>query len=241
MPGAVVTGVSRERGIAAAVAARLRRDGWDVFTSGWRSYDLEHRPDDSVPVEIDNEFDLADPTSPKALIRRAIQQIGPITALVVAHTHDAQGGLLDVTAEQLDQHLAVNVRGSVLLMKEFAAAFGGPPGTGRIVLFTSGPPQTGNLAYAASKGALEWVTFSAATELGPRGITVNAVNPGPNQTGWMTADVERAAAQRTPLGRAGRPEDAASLVAFLLSSDAAWINGQVMTSDGGHRIAAGSR
>jgi 3-oxoacyl-[acyl-carrier protein] reductase len=240
MPGVIVTGVSRKRGIAAAVAARLRHDGWAVFATGWRNYDLEQHPGDTASAEVDVELDLANPASARALVDAGIERIGPISALVVAHTHDADGGLLDVTAEELDRHLAINIRGSVLLMKEFATAFRGAPGTGRIVVLTSGPPQTGNVAYAASKGALEWVTFSAATELGPRGITVNAVNPGPNQTGWMTADVEREAAKRSPLGRAGRPEDAASLVAFLVSPEAAWINGQVITSDGGHHIAGGS-
>jgi len=76
---------------------------------------------------------------------------------------------------------------------------------GRIVIFTSGPPQTGAIAYAASKGALEWITLSAAAELGRFGITVNAVNPG-----------------------------------FLLSEDAGFIDGQLITSDGGHGVADGS-
>lgn len=240
MPGAIVTGVSRQRGIAAAVAARLSRDGWTVFTTGWRTYDLEQHAGDAAPVEVDVELDLADPAAASELVGMAVNRIGPITALVVAHTYDSGGGLLDITAESIDRHLAVNVRGSLLLMKQFASAFGGDPGSGRVVVFTSGPPQRGAVAYAASKGALEWTTFSAATELGPRGITVNAINPGPNQTGWMTADIEREAGERTPLGRAGRPEDAASVVAFLVSADAGWINGQVITSDGGHRVAGGS-
>lgn len=240
MPGAIVTGVSRRRGIAAAVAARLRRDGWSVFTTGWKLYDLDQHPGDTAFIDVDAELDLADPAAPKELVDTAVKRIGPITALVIAHTYDAAGGLLDITTETVDRHLAINVRGSLLLMKAFVATFGGAPTTGRIVIFTSGPPQMGAIAYAASKGALEWITFSAATELGSRGITVNAVNPGPNQTGWMTADLEREAAGRTPLGRTGRPEDAASLVSFLVSADAEWINGQVITSDGGHRIAGGS-
>jgi 3-oxoacyl-[acyl-carrier protein] reductase len=82
--------------------------------------------------------------------------------------------------------------------------------------------------------------YSAATELGPLGINVNAINPGPNQTDWMSPEMEREAAARTPLGRAGQPQDAAALVSFLLSGDAAFINGQLITSDGGHRIAEGS-
>ena len=145
-----------------------------------------------------------------------------------------------MTLEVIARHMAINVRGSLLLMRAFAERVSDPSAPRRIVIFTSGPPQNGAIAYAASKGALEWITYSAATELGPRGVTVNAINPGPNQTGWMTPKIEQAAAKRTPLGRAGRPTDAAALVSFLLSEDAAFINGQVITSDGGHRIAGGS-
>lgn len=222
------------------MAARLRRDGWAVFTSGWKAYDREQHEGDADAVDVDAELDLGDTASVAALFDSALKRIGPITALVVAHAHDVAGGVVDITSDSLDRHLAINVRGTVLLMQAFTDQFRSASGTGRIVVFTSGPPQTGAIAYAASKGALEWVTFSAATELGPRGITVNAVNPGPNQTGWMTPAVEHEAAKRTPLGRTGRPEDAASLVAFLVSSDAGWINGQVITSDGGHGIAGGS-
>lgn len=173
---------------------------------GWQSYDLDHHKGDTTSVEADAELDLADPASANALVDAAVKQIGPVTALVVAHTHDAGGGVLDVTAEGVDRPLAVNVRGSLLLMKRFATDFRGAHGTGRIVVFTSGPPQTGAVAYAASKGALEWITFSAATELGARGITVNAVNPGPNQTGWMappTSNARRlnALPSAAPVGR----------------------------------------
>ncbi len=159
---------------------------------------------------------------------------------MLAHTYDADHGLFDVTAESIDRHMAVNVRSFLLLMRVFAERLRDTGNTGRIVLFSSGPPQKGSIAYGASKGAIEWMTYSAATELGALGINVNAVNPGPNQTGWMSAEVERDAASRTPLGRAGQPEDAAALVSFLLSKDSGFINGQLITSDGGQRIAAGS-
>lgn len=237
MPSALVTGVSRRRGIGWAATQRLRRDGWTVFTTGWHEYDAEQQRR-CEPVEaVDLELDLSDPTAAAPLFDAAENAVGNLTALVVIHTVDLGGGLMQVSAESIDRHLSANVRGSLLLMKEFAIRFRGEVGSGRIVLFTSGPPQLGAIAYAASKGALEWCTYSAATELGSRGITVNAINPGPNQTGWMSPEIEDEAASRTPLGRPGRPDDAAALVAFLLSADAAWINGQILTSDGGHSIA----
>lgn len=237
---ALVTGVSRRRGIGAAIAARLRDDGWIVATAGWTPYDTEHHPGIDEQIEFEFQCDLEDPSEPARLIDAAEQSAGALSALVIAHTHDAGGGIFEMTPELIDRHLAINVRGSLLLVRAFAERLIARASSGRIVIFTSGPPQTGAIAYAASKGALEWITYSAATELGPRGITVNAVNPGPNQTGWMSPEIEREAAQRTPLGRAGSPDDAAALVSFLLSDNAAFINGQVITSDGGHRVAAGS-
>jgi 3-oxoacyl-[acyl-carrier protein] reductase len=240
MPVALVTGVSRTRGIAAATAARLRDDGLTVVTAGWTPYDTEHHQGIDEQVGSDLQFDLADPDAPRQLIDAAQRRAGVVTSLVLAHAYDAGLGLFDATADSIDRHMAVNVRSFLLLMQAFAERVRDSGTGGRVVLFSSGPPQKGSIAYGASKGAIEWMTYSAATELGPLGITVNAINPGPNQSGWMSPEIERAAAQRTPLRRAGQPSDAAALVSFLLSADAAFINGQLITSDGGHGIAAGS-
>jgi 3-oxoacyl-[acyl-carrier protein] reductase len=91
----------------------------------------------------------------------------------------------------------------------------------------------GELAYAMTKGAIEAFTRTLAAEIGHRGITVNAVNPGPTDTGWMTAELERELLPKFPAGRLGQPEDAARLVAFLASDEAAWITGQTIHSEGG--------
>jgi 3-oxoacyl-[acyl-carrier protein] reductase len=89
------------------------------------------------------------------------------------------------------------------------------------------------LAYAASKGAVDAFTTSLAAALAPRGITVNAVDPGPTDTGWMGADLRSALAARSPGGRVGRPGDAARIIRFLVSDEGAWITGQVLRSRGG--------
>jgi 3-oxoacyl-[acyl-carrier protein] reductase len=91
----------------------------------------------------------------------------------------------------------------------------------------------GELAYAATKGAVEAFTISLSAELASHGITVNAVDPGSTDTGWMTKEIKQELLSRFPSGHIGLPEDAARLIAFLASDEAAWITGQVIHSRGG--------
>lgn len=247
MPAALVSGASRRGGIAAAVALGLAGDGWDVAMTGWGAFDeteswgFEPAAADALVEELRalgvraayHEDDLADPAAAARILDAAEGSVGPLTALVNAHAHSGHGGLLETTAEQFDRHVTVNARGTLLLSAEFVRRFGGEHGAGRIVNFTSGLPLHGEIGYAASKGAIEWLTVSAAVELGPRGITVNALDPGPTDTGWMSDDLKHLVARATPLGRPGRPEDAAAVVAFLCSPSAARITGQILRADGG--------
>lgn len=142
------------------------------------------------------------------------------------------GALHELTAEQIDAHLHVNVRASLLLVQAFAKQFDGE--SGAVVLLTSGAhlgPMTSEVAYAVSKGALAVIVPTLADELADRGIRVNAVNPGPTATGW-TEGIEPT---RMPSGRWGEPDDAARLVAWLCSDDGRWVTGQVLNSEGGFR------
>jgi 3-oxoacyl-[acyl-carrier protein] reductase len=244
---AIVTGASRKFGIAAAVARALARDGWNVVTTCWRPYDAttpwgsRAREAEALIAELKrlgvrailHEDNLEDPAAANRIFDAAERGIGPVHALVNAHAHSTSGGLIDTTVADFDRHIAVNARGVFLMSAEFARRFKGPRGTGRIVNFTSGLPLKGEIAYAASKGAIEWITVSSAAELASRGITVNAINPGPNDTGWMTPRLRKQIAARSPMGRIGRPDDAASVVAFLCSPAAGWITGQIIQCDGG--------
>jgi 3-oxoacyl-[acyl-carrier protein] reductase len=244
---AIVTGASRRIGIAAAVARALAREGWNVVTTCWRPYDAtmpwgnRAREAEALIAELKRfgvramlqEDNLEDPDSAKRIFDTAERGVGPVRALINAHAHSTSGGLIDTALSDFDRHIAVNARGVFLMSAEFARRFKAPRGAGRIVNFTSGLPLRREIAYAASKGAIEWITVSSAAELAARGITVNAINPGPTDTGWMHSRLRKEIAARSPMRRIGRPEDAASVVAFLCSPAAAWITGQILQCDGG--------
>lgn len=247
---AVITGVSRRAGIGFAVSRRLLELGARVFVQTWVPYDettiwgADPGGLDAVLAELASvgevghiSADFADADAPRAVIAAARAAFGHLDILVANHARSEQGSLEDVTAEQLDAHLTENVRASILLVKQFAAQHDSRPG-GRVVLLTSGQhlgPMPTELAYAVSKGALHQATLSLSDELVGRGIAVNAVNPGPTDTGWGLA--ERPAHPRMPQGRWGAPEDAARLIGWLCTDDAAWITGQVINSEGGFRRA----
>jgi 3-oxoacyl-[acyl-carrier protein] reductase len=134
---------------------------------------------------------------------------------------------------------AVNVRASLLLAQRLAAVRQADRPDGRVVLFTSGQhvgAMVGELPYVVTKGALQQVTASLAAELAPLRITVNCVNPGPVDTGYADEEIRQLVASRMPLGRWGRPEDTAELVAWLVSDAGGWVTGQTLVSDGGWSV-----
>lgn len=212
----LVTGAARSNSIAAGIIPRLVADGWNVITS-----DLESG---------EYPCDLATTDGPEELVDRITAERGALSGLVLSHAHDVESGILDTTAASFDTHVAVNARASLLLIAAFARQI--PTDGGAIVAFTS-DHTTGNLPYGASKGALDRIVISAARELGPRGISANVVNPGPIDTGWMTAEMRKGMVSHHPLGRLGTPEDIASITSFLLSPDGRWVSGQLLNTDGG--------
>jgi 3-oxoacyl-[acyl-carrier protein] reductase len=246
----IVTGVSRRIGIAAAVAANLAADGWNVFATWWTPYDASmtwgSNPGEAEAIVAEfggrgMEADMSDPATPSRIFDAAEAVYGPVRALINVHTRDMGGGIEVISATDLDEHYAVNVRGTYLMCKEFAARHTSTPqtqGLGRIVNFLSGPPLIGSVAYATTKGAAHWMTMSIAGELAPRGITVNAINPGPTDTGWMSHELVTKLNAATPAGRMSTPSDAANMVRFLVSPEGGWVNGQFLQSDGGFSLFA---
>jgi 3-oxoacyl-[acyl-carrier protein] reductase len=201
----------------------------------------------------DAELDLADPAAPARLVAAAVAAFGRLDILVCNHARSGGDGPLgNLDAAMLDAHWAVNARSAILLAQAFAAAWaagprgggGGEPAAagdacgGRVIFLTSGQdlgPMPGEVCYAASKGALASVTRTLADQLAGRGITVNAVNPGPVDTGYAPPQPREAVRRRFPQGRWGTPDDPARLIAWLATEEAAWITGQVISTEGGYR------
>jgi 3-oxoacyl-[acyl-carrier protein] reductase len=251
---ALVTGASRRIGIGAGIVRRLVGDGAAVLAHSWSPHDAEQpwgadeggaealveqlRADGGRAAHM--SADLADPQAPDRLVNEACRIFGHLDVVVANHARSSEQGLEDLTAEELDLTYAVNTRATLLLVKAFAAQHDARPG-GRVVLFTSGQyhgAMPSELPYVASKAALHQLTPSLAAHLMPRGITVNCVDPGPNDTGYADQASRAAVAARIPGGRWGTPTDTAKLVAWLVSDDADWITGQVIASDGGWSAVA---
>ena len=245
---ALVTGASRRKGIGAAIALALGRDGWDVATTFWRPYD-ERMPWGSDPADVPwlrdqleahgaktiaIEADLSLVETPAYIFDEAERAIGSITALVLAHAEAVDSDIMGTTNESFDRHVAVNARASWLLVRAFGQRFRTTRGRGRIIALTS-DHVAGNLPYGASKGALDRIVLAAAREFRDLGIVANVVNPGPTDTGWMNAQQTETFSRQTPGGRVGLPEDCANLVRFLCSAEGGWINGQLLYSNGGLR------
>lgn len=229
---AVVTGASRPHGIGAAICRALARRGAGVFLTYWLGYDREMPwgTAETLLTELRRmgtrvgavEIDLSLPGSPDELLDTVVERLGPPSILVNNAAYSTWSDYHSLDAAVLDIHYAVNLRATALLAAGLARRLEGGSG-GRIISLTSGQslgPMVSELAYAATKGAIEALTRTLAAEVGHKGITVNAINPGPTQTGWMDEDLENELAAKFPGGRVGAPEDAARLVAFLASDEA---------------------
>jgi len=238
---AIVTGVSRAGGIGAAIARRLHADGFSLLLTGWSAHDAtqaygeEPGGGERIAAELGAPFlpvDFADPAAPARVLAAAP---GRVDVLVANHARSSRQSLHELTAEELDASFAVNARATLLLLRQFAEQHD-PAQAGRVVLFSSGQyhgAMPDELPYIASKAVLQQLTAALAVELAPQRITVNCINPGPNDTGYATGEQHRRVEQAMPGGRWGTPEDAARLVAFLCSDEADWITGQTIASDGG--------
>lgn len=250
---ALVTGVTRRAGIGAAIARELGRAGARLFLTFFRRYDQQqawgvapNEPESLVGElgatadDVEGlELDLSQPNAPGELFRRARERFGHIDILVNNAAHWEAAGIDAVHADQLDRHYAVNVRAPVLLCAEFARQATSHR-FGRIIQLTSGQghgPMPGQIAYVVTKAALDALTLTLSAELAGSGITVNAIDPGPTDTGWMS-DAQRSAILRgSPPGRISSPDEIARLVRRLAGDDGASVTGRVIRAQAGELAA----
>lgn len=247
---ALVTGCSRRIGIGFATAGRLASLGADLFIHSYSPYDAQQPwggDPQGIPallaelrshgVRVENiEANLIDPAAPRRVMNAALEAFRHVDILIANHAYSTMGALEDLTAEEIDRHLLVNVRATMLLIQAFAAQHNDSRPGGRVVMMTSGQhlgPMPGELAYIASKGALHPLGMSLSAYLAPRGITVNVVNPGATDTGYASPELHAEVVKLEPQGRWGEPEDAARLIGWLCTDDARWVTGQVINSTGG--------
>jgi 3-oxoacyl-[acyl-carrier protein] reductase len=236
---ALVTGASR--GIGAAVAKRLAADGYAVAVN----YAGNEAAANATVAAIEQaggralavRADVASAADVKAMFATIEATLGRVDVLVNNAGILPYVTIAETTDDQFERTMAINVTGTFNTMREAATRVNDG---GRIVNFSTSvlhmaPPTYG--VYAATKGAVEALTRVFAKELRGRGITCNAVAPGPVATelflNGKSEELIQQIAKSAPLERLGQPEDIAGVVAFLAGPDGAWVNGQVLRANGG--------
>ncbi|HEY3461971.1 MAG TPA: SDR family oxidoreductase [Gaiellaceae bacterium] len=234
---AIVTGANT--GIGLAIAERLLADGWKL---GYATQDAEPKHEGPL-TDLQQRYgkerihwvwgSIADPSVPERLVAGTVQALGRLDALVNNAGLSTAKPFFELTVDDFDLTFAVDVRGSFLAAQ--AAARRMTEQGGSIVNITSVHehiPRPGFAVYAAAKAALGMLSRNLALELAQYGIRVNSVAPGVIATPRNEADAERLDPE-VPLGRPGKPEEVAALVAWLCSEEASYVTGSSYVMDGG--------
>ena len=260
---ALITGANNPQGIGVATALAFAREGAKValvYKKVPRPFDanktdkngvdryyqanagnadvVESRLKEMGADYLILESDISDEPAVKGIYSAVLERFGRVDILVNNAAADDETGadtIEKITQNVIDDTFAVNVRGSLLMMKEFVNYRGN---YGRIINISTDAAQVfaGQITYGASKATLEALTRSVALEVGKYGITVNCVAPGPTQTGWIDADLEKAVVPLIPMGKLIQPEDIAQTILFLASGQAKMLTGQVIKVSGGHAL-----
>ena len=260
---AIITGANNPQGIGAVTALAFAREGAKVilvYKKIKRAFDKDKTAQNGVDryyeanagnaekvaeqlrgINADFlvlESDISDENAVKEIYSAAAEKYGKVDILVNNAAVDDENGfdtIEKITQSVIDDTFAVNVRGSLLMIREFVNRRGS---CGRIINISTDAAQVfaGQITYGASKATLEALTRSIALEVGKYGITVNCVAPGPTQTGWIDKKLEKAVVPLIPMGKLIGPEDIADTVLFLASEKAKMLTGQVIKVSGGHAL-----
>jgi NAD(P)-dependent dehydrogenase (short-subunit alcohol dehydrogenase family) len=241
---AVVTGASS--GIGRATALLFAKNGWNVVAFGRNESELNALRDDSRDTDGSIRIHLGDITETSQvdrLVSDTIDNLGRIDALVNAAGIIKSGNIEDTTLDDWDKMMNVNIRSAFYLMHKCVPHLAATKGNVVNVSSVTGTRAFPNvLAYCVSKAATDQLTRCTALELAPKGIRVNAVNPGVvitnlHKRGGMSEEAYEKfldnAKNTHPIGRPGRPEEVAELICYLASEKAAWITGATYEIDGG--------
>ncbi len=260
---ALVTGANNPQGIGATTAFAFAREGakvvlvykkisrkFDVNKADRNGVDRYYKANAGNADIVENnlkkmnadyiilESDISNEKAVKGIYSAVLEKYGRIDILVNNAAVDDENGfdtIEKITQNVIDDTFAVNVRGSLLMIREFIQHRGD---YGRIINISTDASQifAGQITYGASKATLEALTRSIALEVGKYGITVNCVAPGPTQTGWIDSDLEKSVIPLIPMGELIQPEDIADTILFLASRQAKMLTGQVIKVSGGHAL-----
>ena len=237
---AIVTGGSR--GIGAAIAERLAADGHDVVINCASSVDKAEAVAEKCRAHGVNAVPMQWDVSDHAACEKALQEIKEklgVPYILVNNAGITRDGLMvRMKEEQFDDVIRINLKGAYNML-QLCGAMMMRAKKGRIINISSISGMVGNFGqinYCAAKAGLLGMAKTAAKELGPRGITVNAVAPGfidTDMTANLSDDLKEGAKKQIALGRFGKPEEIAGVVAFLASDAASYVTGQTIVADGG--------
>ena len=260
---AIITGANNPWGIGATTALAFAREGAKVvlvYKKIFRTFDASKMDKngadryyganagtaevvESKLKEMDAEYlvlesDISNEDAVKEIYSTVLEKYGRVDILLNNAATDDETGhdtIETITQTVIDDTFAVNVRGSILMIREFVKHRGD---YGRIINISTDAAQTfaGQITYGASKATLEALTRSIALEVAPYGITVNCVSPGPTQTGWIDEDFEKVVIPLIPMGKLIQPDDIAETILFLASKLARMITGQVIKVSGGKAL-----